>query len=91
MGSRGHRLGDVVDCVELLPSQRGKENISVSHYILWQAKERIYGIVVDIDYMFCSIVEGKRKNDHVFGKPIHNNPNMIIRNLRSLVGNLGEK
>jgi len=91
MVSREHRLSHVINCAELLPRQRDKENISVSNDILWQAKERIYGIVINIDEVFCSVVERERKNDRILGKPIHNYPNMIIRNLHSLVGNLAEK
>jgi len=91
MVSRRHRLGDTINCAEPLPSHRGKENISVGNDILWQAKERIYGIVVDIDEVFCSVVKRVRKNDRILGKPIHNYPNMILRNLCSLVGNLGKK
>jgi len=91
MVSRRHRLGDAVNCAEPLPSHRGKENISVSNDILWQAKERIYGIVIDIDEVFCSVVKRERKNDRILGKPIYNYPNMIIRNLYSLVGHLGKK
>jgi len=91
MVSRRHRLGDAVNCTEPLPSHRDKENISVSNDILWQAKEEIYGIVIDIDEMLCSVVAREWKNDCVLGEPVYNYPNMIIRNLHSLVGNLGEK
>jgi len=76
--SRGHGLGDIIHYAELLPSQRGKENISVSNDILWQAKERIYGIVVDIDELFCCIVKREQKNNCIFEEPIHNSANMII-------------
>ena len=91
MVSRRHRLGDVVDCAELLPSQRDKENISISNDMLRQAKEKIYRIVIDIDEVFCSVIKWERKNDRILGKPVHNYANISIQNLHSLVGNLREK